>query len=331
MWRCLIFFYIIQQVSIKRCRICHTYTSRQQTRKLYYLICENIILWWGSSWVYLCFSVLCCIEEDYILYSQQQESARQQKPYMKINMFPQSKPSASQTQVKGSSVMFSPNTFCWATTTTPLGILTYWKIDVPNKIYMLLKWYYKCILQVCQRCSQHKSVIKKSQIKNKGNGCTWVQCCGAICYFSILLKQKEVNAGGVSAWTESFEFMKMFVLRWNSNDEHLFYCRQRWTLGMNWLESATNFMIAKGANDCHSPFPHILKARFLPWPHYFSSSLPISSPVGNWQAENYEALAHQICMSIYFQTQHRLRDPSLLSLYSASVCPVFSYMMYILI
>lgn len=145
------------------------------------------------------------------------------------------------------------------------------------------------------------------------------------------LKAERSKCRGVSAWTESFDFMKMFVLRWNSNDEHLFYCRQRWTLGMNWLESATNFMIAKEANDCHSPFPHILKARFLPWPHYFSSSLPISSPVGNWQAENYEALAHQICMSIYFQTQHRLRDPSLLSLYSASVCPVFSYMMYILI
>lgn len=173
--------------------------------------------------------MLCCIEEDYILYSQQQESARQQKPYMKINLFPQSKPSASQTQVKGSSVMFSPNTFCWATTTTPLGILTYWKIDVPNKIYMLLKWYYKCILQVCQRCSQHKSVIKKSQIKNKGNGCTWVQCCGAICYFSILLKQKEVNAGGflpeqkvLTLWKCSFwdETQMMNTCFTADRDEH---------------------------------------------------------------------------------------------------------------
>lgn len=77
------------------------------------------------------------------------------------------------------------------------------------------------------------------------------------------LKAERSKCRGVSAWTESFDFMKMFVLRWNSNDEHLFYCRQRWTLGMNWLESATNFMIAKGANDCHSPFPHILKARFF--------------------------------------------------------------------
>lgn len=90
---------------------------------------------------------------------------------------------------------------------------------------------------------------------------------------------------------------------------------------MIWLESAANFMNAKGANDCRSPFPHTLKPRFSPWPHYSSSSLPISSPVGNWQAGNYEALGHQICMSIYFQTQHRLRNPSLLLLYSALVCP----------